>query len=111
MNLSNNEFGGYHGNYYTESISTPEGPKAIADALLANGSLTSVRLASNPLTLLAPLLSCNVCPPCVSVSACRLISQATYYAVSGWMSMVTCRAHTMRRASTRLLMHFAFMVG
>ena len=41
LNLSSNEIGGHWVN--GEIVSTPEGPKAIADALRVNGSLTKMR--------------------------------------------------------------------
>ena len=40
LNMSKNEIGGYWDG--AKIVSTPEGPKAIADALLVNGSLTEV---------------------------------------------------------------------
>ena len=47
LNISFNSIGGYYEN--GNIIPTPEGPKAIADALLVNTSLTKISLASNPL--------------------------------------------------------------
>ena len=47
LNLSSNVIGGHwDGN---KIVSTPEGPKAIADALRVNGALTSVELRGNEL--------------------------------------------------------------
>ena len=47
LNLSNNNIGAYwNGN---EWVSTPEGPKAIADALRVNGSVTECNLRDNNL--------------------------------------------------------------
>ena len=49
LNLSSNQIGGHYppgGQSEDDFISTPEGPKPIADALKVNGSVTSVRLAS-----------------------------------------------------------------
>ena len=40
LNLSSNHIGGYFEN--DKFISTPEGAKAIADALLVNGGLTKI---------------------------------------------------------------------
>ena len=40
LNLASNGIGGYYKD--NKFISTPEGPKAIADALLVNGSLTNL---------------------------------------------------------------------
>ena len=47
MDLSGNDIGGHwtRGEY----VSTPEGPKAIADALLVNGELTKCELRGNKL--------------------------------------------------------------
>jgi hypothetical protein len=49
LNLSSNDIGGYWDDIREEIVSTPEGPKAIADALLVNGGLTKISLASNKL--------------------------------------------------------------
>ena len=59
LNLSSNQIGGYERRRYTDAFSvnhgyegwirTPEGPKAVADALLVNNSLTSLDLSSNNL--------------------------------------------------------------
>jgi hypothetical protein len=49
LNLSSNDIGGYWDSWPEEYIYTPQGPKAIADALLVNGALTSVDLRSNQL--------------------------------------------------------------
>ena len=44
LNLSSNEIGGHWDRSKQQMVSTPEGPKAIADALLVNGGLTSIDL-------------------------------------------------------------------
>ena len=43
LNLADNKIGGYWDSKQQKVISTPEGPKAIADALLVNADLTEVR--------------------------------------------------------------------
>ena len=47
LNLSGNQIGAYFNG--SEWVNTPEGPKAIADALGVNASLTSVNVLSNQL--------------------------------------------------------------
>ena len=50
LDLSSNSIGGYYppdAQSEDDLISTPEGPKAIADALLVNGSLTSLDMRYN----------------------------------------------------------------
>jgi Ran GTPase-activating protein (RanGAP) involved in mRNA processing and transport len=42
LNLSSNEIGGHWDRSKQQMVSTPEGPKAIADALLVNGALTKI---------------------------------------------------------------------
>jgi Ran GTPase-activating protein (RanGAP) involved in mRNA processing and transport len=49
LNLSSNHIGGYWDYDQAEMVFTPEGPKAIADALLVNGALTSIDLYCNQL--------------------------------------------------------------
>jgi hypothetical protein len=49
LNLSFNDIGGHWYSIKQEQVSTPEGPKAIADALLVNGGLTKISLARNEL--------------------------------------------------------------
>ena len=46
MDLSNNSIGGYLDDNY-DVVLTPEGPKAIADALRVSTSVTSVSLLAN----------------------------------------------------------------
>ena len=43
LNLSSNFIGGHWDRSKRQMVSTPEGPKPIADALLVNGALTEVR--------------------------------------------------------------------
>ena len=47
LDISSNLIGGCYGD--SGFISTPEGPKAIADALLVNGALTSLDVRGNDL--------------------------------------------------------------
>ena len=49
LNLAHNKIGGYWDSKQRKVISTPEGPKAIADALLVNAELTSINLRGNNL--------------------------------------------------------------
>ena len=49
LNLSFKAIGGYYDYSHRKVIYTPEGPKAIADALLVNGSLTSLDVRFNGL--------------------------------------------------------------
>ena len=42
INLADNAIGGYYDYAEGEFISTPEGPKAIADAIRVSGSLSSI---------------------------------------------------------------------
>eukprot|EP00900_Chrysochromulina_parva_P005144 jgi/Chrpa1/14630/Chrysochromulina_OHIO_Genome00026421-RA len=49
LNLSSNDIGSHWDYDQDEIVSTPEGPKAIADALLVNGALTALDLSSNDL--------------------------------------------------------------
>ena len=49
LNLANNKIGGYWDSKLRKVISTPEGPKAIADALLVNAELRSIDLSNNSL--------------------------------------------------------------
>ena len=49
LNLDSNNIGGYYDPDQRKMISTPEGPKAIADALLVSASLTKISLAANNL--------------------------------------------------------------
>ena len=45
LSLADNNIGGYYDVQRRENVHTPEGPKAIADALRVNASLTEVRAA------------------------------------------------------------------
>ena len=45
LNLSSNHIGGHYRN--GKMVHTPEGPKAVADALLVNGVLTECNLSGN----------------------------------------------------------------
>jgi hypothetical protein len=55
LNISNNKLGGTFENYnhdgsgYGDFTATPEGPKAIADAIRDNRAMTSLNLAANGL--------------------------------------------------------------
>ena len=49
LNLSSNKIGGHWDSSKRQMVSTPEGPKAIADALLVDGALTKMSLADNNL--------------------------------------------------------------
>ena len=51
MDLSSNSIGGYWDEQQRKIIYTPEGPKAIADALLVNGSVTMVNMLKNDLDI------------------------------------------------------------
>ena len=49
LNLARNEIGGYWDSEQQKVISTPEGPKAIVDALLVHASLTALDVRINRL--------------------------------------------------------------
>jgi Ran GTPase-activating protein (RanGAP) involved in mRNA processing and transport len=60
LNLSSNNIGGHWDSSKRQMVSTPKGPKAIADALLVNGGVTVTNLLCNMLDLKSAMMLAEV---------------------------------------------------
>ena len=74
LDLSDNKIGGYYEN--DNFVSTPEGPKAIADALLINASLTVTDMRFNQLDTESATMLATIAKE-KSISLCGIVPGQT----------------------------------